>query len=201
MLKAISLCLAIVSGACAASAQAPATPACRPSLLRALVSAGWAYATNRNPSLASATCPDPAQDPPQAPPAQASQPQFPPNRLTNLAAVEALREARRLFVMPRSRFFSSQKLERELLKHKGFSELELELTRSADRAELILEITRKKFTTRFTCNILEPTTERILAAVTASSLGGEIEPNLADALVKQFKAARAKPDPADKKSE
>ena len=68
----------------------------------------------------------------------------------------------------------------------------LEITRSANFADLVLEITRKTFTTRFTCSIIEPGSERVLAGATASSLGGEIEPHLADAILKQFKAARAK---------
>lgn len=115
-----------------------------------------------------------------------------PNRLTELSVAEALREARLLHISMRSAFCEEEKLERELLKRKEFDELELGLTRNPHKTELILEVTRKKFTSRFTCSIIEPTTERVLGAVTASSLGGEIEPHLAEAILKFFKAARQK---------
>ena len=115
-----------------------------------------------------------------------------PNQISELPAAEALQKARMLFIRPRSGFFDKDKLERELLKRKEFGEMGLELTRSVSNADLVLEITRKRFTTRFTCNVIEPVTERVLTGVTASSLGGEIEPHLAEALVKEFKAKRAK---------
>ncbi len=116
-----------------------------------------------------------------------------PVRIADLPGPEALRQARLLFIRPRSSFFNKEKLERELLKRKEFNEMGLEMTRSISNADLVLEITRKRLTTRFTCNVIEPITQRVLAGTTASSLGGEIEPNLADAIVKELKAKRAKP--------
>lgn len=113
--------------------------------------------------------------------------------ISELPAAEALQQARLLFIRPRSSFFNKEKLERELLKRKEFGEMGLEITRSHLNADLILEITRKRLTTRFTCNVVEPVTQRVLAGTTASSLGGEIEPNLADAIVKELKTKRAKP--------
>lgn len=117
----------------------------------------------------------------------------PTTPISELPAAEALRQARLLFIRPKSSFINKEKLERELLKRKEFTEMGLEITRSHLNADLILEITRKRLTTRFTCNVIEPMTQRILAGTTASSLGGEIEPNLADAIVKELKAKRAKP--------
>lgn len=114
-------------------------------------------------------------------------------QISELPAAEALNKARLLFIRPKSSFLNKEKFERELLKRKEFTEMELEITRSVSHADLILEITRKRLTTRFTCNVIEPVTQRVLAGVTASSLGGEIEPNLAEALVKEFKAKRGKP--------
>lgn len=137
----------------------------------------------------------------QKPAEQEAKPAPPPNQLTYLPAADALRKARLLFIRSRSSWFNPEKLEHELLKRKDFGELGLELTRSADHTELVLEITRKTFTTRFTCSTTEPTTQRVLAAVTASSLGGEIEPHLAEAIVKQFKAARSKPATEELKPE
>lgn len=123
------------------------------------------------------------------------------SRLAELPAAEALGKARLLYIRPRSSWFNSEKLERELLKRKEFGEMGLEITRSASNADLVLEITRKTFTTRFTCSIIEPATERVLAGTTASSLGGEIEPHLAEAILKQFKVARSKPVTGEKKAE
>ncbi len=124
-----------------------------------------------------------------------------PVRIADLPGPEALRQARLLFIRPRSSFFNKEKLERELLKRKEFNEMGLEITRSLTTADLILEITRKRLTTRFTCNVIEPITQRVLAGTTASSLGGEIEPNLADAIAKELKAKRAKPATEEKKPE
>jgi len=118
------------------------------------------------------------------------QPRIP---ISELPAAEALRQARLLFIRPKSSFINKEKLERELLKRKEFTEMGFEITRSHLNADLVLEITRKRLTTRFTCNVIEPVTQRILAGTTASSLGGEIEPNLADAIVKELKAKRSKP--------
>ena len=124
-----------------------------------------------------------------------------PNSISELPVAEALNKARLLFIRPRSGFFDKEKLERELLKRKEFGDMGLEITRSISNADLVLEVTRKRFTTRFTCNVIEPVTQRVLAGVTASSLGGEIEPHLADALVKELKAKRSKPAAENKKSE
>lgn len=136
------------------------------------------------------------QDPGKIQEPKLVQPKIP---ISELPAAEALRQARLLFIRPKSSFMNKEKLERELLKRKEFGEMGLEITRSHLNADLILEITRKRLTTRFTCNVIEPVTQRILAGTTASSLGGEIEPNLADAIVKELKAKRAKPPGEDQK--
>jgi hypothetical protein len=166
---------------------------CQPSVWDVLAAAGWAYVVRTSPPSPSARpCPDKLQEmPSKRPTAQLDT--APPSRLAHLPAAEALRQARRLFIRPRSSRFNPEKLERELLKQKEFGALGLELTRNATHAELILEITRKRFTTRFTCSILEPASQRVVAAATASSLGGEIEPHLAAAILQQFKAAHATP--------
>jgi len=189
----------------AAAASPPSLPAkpqaahpCRPSVLGVLASLGWAYATKRSLMLPSPSSPC-VEAPQETPAPQETKPASSASPLANLPAGEAMRKARLLFIRPRSSWFNREKLERELLKRKEFGEMGLELTRSANLAELVLEITRKTFTTRFTCSIIEPTTERVLAGTTASSLGGEIEPHLADAIIKQFKAARDKSATEEKK--
>lgn len=166
---------------------------CGPAIAGSLFLLGLAFATK---STALLRQPLPCNDEPQEVRQKSREPEIknspPQHRLANLTAVEALREARLLYIRPRSSWFNREKLERELLKRKEFGELGLEVTRSASHADLVLEITRKTFTTRFTCSIIEPGTERVLAGATASSLGGEIEPHLAEAILKQFKAVRSK---------
>jgi len=217
MSKVISLGLAILTAAALVSAQAVAfhshqeasqktatspktAKQCGPGVAGTLFLVGLAFAKKSTDSLRRPLpCSDEVQEVRQKP--REPEVNTPPaqHRLAKMPAAEALREARLLYIRPRSSWFNSEKLERELLKRKEFGEMGLEITRSANFADLILEITRKRFTTRFTCSIIEPGSERILAGATASSLGGEIEPHLADAILKQFKAVRAKPAAEEKK--
>lgn len=209
MLKLSALLLTIVSGVTAVSAQAiafrPASKTalppslaqsaaarrCQPKVWSVLLLGGLAYASKSTvPLLLLRPC---SGSPPAMPPSVAQQeakPSATPNSLAELPAAEALRQARLLFIRARSSWFNREKLERELLKRREFGELGLEISRSVNHTELILEITRKRFTTRFTCSIIEPTTQRVLAGTTISSLGGEVEPDLAEAIIKQFKAVR-----------
>lgn len=114
----------------------------------------------------------------------------PRERLPELPAREVMKYARLLYFKARSGWYNADKLERELLKRKEFGELGLEITRAEKYADLVMEITRKRLTTRFTCTMIEPHSVRIISAITATSLGGEIEPHLAEAIIKEFKAAR-----------
>ncbi len=101
-----------------------------------------------------------------------------------------LRTASKIFVQAKSDFMDREALERELLNRADFSEWGMVVTRNREDANLVVEITRKKFTTRFTIRLVDPRTSHVLAAEEASSLGGEIEPKLADRFVKLIKAAR-----------
>ena len=188
---------------------APAAKQCRPSLGEVLLKVSWAYAFKLPLAIPEARpCPDSAQETqrnvrPRPTPELKPEPKPEPkidapsavarldNSLAELPASEVMRLARLLYIRPRSSWFNTEKLERELLKRKEFGELGLEITRSAPNANLVLEITRKVFTTRFTCSIIEPSSERVVGSATASSLGGEIEPHLAEAIIKQFKVARS----------
>lgn len=161
---------------------------CKPDLLGFAIRASFAFAL-KSPNLLSDSRPCPESS--QALQQNEQKPSKPaPNYFTELSTAEVMREARVLYIKQRSSRFNKEKLERELIKRREFGEMGLEITRNEDLADLVLDVTRKRFTTRFTCSFLEPTTERVVAGVTASSLGGEIEPHLADAIVKQFKEAR-----------
>lgn len=200
----LTLSVGVVQTPSTAPSQPVAVRRCAPKLLGVVAEIGWAFVVGRAPHLTSAhPCPPQTPAPPVKEPARPVRQDEPElvSRLAKLPAHEALRQARFLYIRQRSSFFNKEKLERELLKRKEFAELGLEITRSASKAELILEITRKSFTTRFTCSIIEPSTERMIGGATASSLGGEIEPHLAEAILKQFKAVHSSPTSLDKKFE
>ncbi len=113
-----------------------------------------------------------------------------------VSAAEVLREAHVLYVQCESAWFNRESFERELLKRKEFDELGLALTRDEKKADLIIKINRKIFTTRFTFSLVDTQTNRVVASDRASSLGGEIEPDLAKLLLKKFQAARQQTPPA-----
>lgn len=201
-MKAILLTLILISnaGLCAdpfqaRTLQSPQPPVaeakqCKPDLLGFVILGGIAYATKSTNLLSvSRPCPESSEAKPQDKQKE-NKPGRSPNYFTELSTAEVMSEARVLYIKQRSSRFNKEKLERELIKRREFGEMGLEITRNEDLADLILDVTRKRFTTRFTCSFLEPTTERVVAAATASSLGGEIEPHMADAIIKQFKEAR-----------
>jgi hypothetical protein len=103
---------------------------------------------------------------------------------------DVLRSARLLCVRSRSKLFDAEAFEREILKRGEKEKLELFVTRDESQADLIIEIYRKRFTTRFVFSVIEPKTKLIVASDRSSSLGGDIEPDLANLLIKKFKAAR-----------
>ena len=103
---------------------------------------------------------------------------------------DILRSARLLFVRSRSGLFEGEVFEREILKRSEKEKLELFITRDESQAELIVEVHRKRFSTRFVFSVIEPKTGLVVASDRSSSLGGDIEPDLANLLIKKFKAAR-----------
>jgi len=111
---------------------------------------------------------------------------------------DILSSARVLFVRSRSGFFEGEVFEREILKRGEKEKMELFITRDESQADLIVEIYRKKFTTRFVFSLIEPKTRLVVASDRSSSLGGDIEPDLANLLIKKFKAARLAAGAAEK---
>jgi hypothetical protein len=103
---------------------------------------------------------------------------------------DILRSARVLLVRSRSRLFETEVFEREILKRSEKENIELFITRDESQAELIVDVHRKKFSTRFVFMVIEPKTKLVVASDKSSSLGGDIEPDLANLLVRKFKAAR-----------
>lgn len=103
---------------------------------------------------------------------------------------DILRLARVLFVRSRSRLFEAEVFEREILKRSEKEKVELFITRDESQADVIIEVYRKKFSARFVFSVIEPKTKLVVAGDKSSSLGGDIEPDMANLLIKKFKAAR-----------
>jgi hypothetical protein len=97
--------------------------------------------------------------------------------------------ARIVYVNVRTDYMNGEALERELLKRPEFRRWGMAVTRQKEEAELIVEVTRKRYTTRFSISVIDPDTELVIASDSASSIGGTIEPKLAERFVKQVKAA------------
>lgn len=106
-----------------------------------------------------------------------------------------LQTARRLYIFQRSTFMNREAFERELLKRPECKEWEMVIVRNPEEADLVLEVTRKKWTTRFTLSLVNPANNNLIASQEASSLGGEIEPKLAERFVRMIKTARARQNP------
>jgi hypothetical protein len=124
---------------------------------------------------------------------------------------DELRCVKTLRVEVGSRFFNADALIRELLKSKDFQDLGYQAVKHTSDpsrrrtpgsavlpSELLLRVTRKKFTTRFTVSLVSPATDRIYVSDQASSLGGEIEPDLAKIILRWIREANG--ESAEKKS-
>lgn len=101
-----------------------------------------------------------------------------------------LRSAETVFVDAKSNYMNREALERELLNHPDFNQLGLVILQEEKGADLILEIHRKRWTTRFTATVIDPRSKTVLASCEETSLGGEIEPKLANCFINIAKAAR-----------
>lgn len=97
--------------------------------------------------------------------------------------------ARVVLVHVRTDYMNREALERELLKRREFTGGGMTITRNREEAELTIEVTRKIFTTRFTISLLNARTGHVIASDSANSIGGTIEPKLADRFVRQLKKA------------
>ncbi len=95
-----------------------------------------------------------------------------------------LRSAKAILIEAHSGFMNAQAFEREFMKLPQFSDWGLSLVRKKEDADLIVQVYRKKWTTRFTITVMTRDASQVLATCEETSLGGEIEPKLAQCLVK-----------------
>jgi hypothetical protein len=97
--------------------------------------------------------------------------------------------ARIVYVRVRTNYMNGEALERELLKRPEFRRWGMAVTRKKEEAELIIEVTRKRYTTRFSVSVIDADTDLVIAGDSASSIGGTVEPKLAERFVRRVKAA------------
>jgi hypothetical protein len=117
---------------------------------------------------------------------------------------DELRCTKTLRVEAGSKFFNADALMRELLKSKDFQDLGYQAVKHTSEPsrrkpgslgipnEMLLRVTRKRFTTRFTIALVSPATDRIYVSEEASSLGGDIEPDLAKSVLKWIREANGR---------
>jgi len=108
-------------------------------------------------------------------------------------APSTLQTAKKVMILMSTEFASRGALERELLKRPEFKQWGMIITDNREEAELILQVDRKVFTTKFFLRIIDARNTHVLAADRANSIGGTIEPKLADRFIKQVKAVRPIP--------
>lgn len=105
-------------------------------------------------------------------------------------AVTVMRSAKMIYIRIQSNYCNREELEKNLLQSKEFQMWGLALTQDEKEADLVLEVHRKRWTTRFTIAALNPHTKHLLASDSDTSLGGEIEPKLAQLFIRQLKKVR-----------
>ena len=101
-----------------------------------------------------------------------------------------LRSAKAILIEAHSGMMNAQAFERELTKLPEFEAWGLSLVRKKEAADLIVQVYRKKWTTRFTITVMTRDASEVLASCEETSLGGEIEPKLAQCLVKILRKAK-----------
>lgn len=104
---------------------------------------------------------------------------------------DALRNARTIFIRSKSVYFKAESLEQALVNRDEFQDWRMVVTRDEADADLIVEVARKLFTNRFVYNVIDPRANRVLMGGRIGSLGGTVEGQIADSLVKKLRRVRA----------
>ena len=106
-------------------------------------------------------------------------------------STESLRSAQTIHIMSRSGFFNPRDLANELMKKPEFSQMGLTITNDRNSADLVIEVDRLVFTTHFPYVVVDPKNNTIVASGEVNSLFGTASAKIANAFIKQLKAARA----------
>jgi hypothetical protein len=105
--------------------------------------------------------------------------------------IEALRSARAIFIRTKSAFFKPATLEDELLKRDEFLYWDMSITRVESDADLIIEVDRMPFTTHFVYSVLDPRSNKVVAAGKVDSIGGTVEHKIANSFIKKLMRVRS----------
>jgi hypothetical protein len=103
---------------------------------------------------------------------------------------ELLKSAKIFFIRSKSAFFKPATLEQELLRREECEQWEIVIARNQMDAELIIEVDRKRFTNIFVYSLIDPVTDTVIAGGKIGSLGGSVEGQIADSLVRRLHKAR-----------
>ncbi|MGC4048875.1 MAG: hypothetical protein QM757_05055 [Paludibaculum sp.] len=99
-------------------------------------------------------------------------------------------EAKTIFICARSGFMREAELERAIIQKPEFTQTGLIITRQQKNADLVLEVRRKPFTSQFTLSVIDRKHQTLLASDRSNSIGGHIEPKLANDFIKMLRANR-----------
>lgn len=99
-------------------------------------------------------------------------------------------QAKTIFVCARSGFMREVELERAIVQKPEFTKTGLQITRNRNDADLVLEVRRKPFTSQFTISVIDRRRQVLIGSDRSNSIGGHIEPKLANDFIKMLRANR-----------
>lgn len=123
--------------------------------------------------------------------AAAAQEATSPDRAPRRSPSAVLRSAQTIFIRSKSAYFKPAALEQELLNRREVEDWGIGIARDELDADLIVEVQRKLFTNIFVYTVVEPRTRTVVAGGKVGSLGGSVERQIADSLVKKIGRARS----------
>ncbi|MGJ5818668.1 hypothetical protein [Paludibaculum fermentans] len=98
--------------------------------------------------------------------------------------------AKTIFICSRSGYMREAELERAILQKPEFVKTGLVITRDMNSADLVLEVRRKAFTSQFTLSVIDRRAQLLIGSDRSNSIGGHIEPKLANDFIKMLRANR-----------
>ncbi|MBN9663042.1 MAG: hypothetical protein J0H49_32890 [Acidobacteria bacterium] len=98
--------------------------------------------------------------------------------------------AKTIFICARSGFMREAELERAIVQKPEFAKSGMLITRNRKNADLVLEVRRKPFTSQFTLSVIDQRRQILIGSDRSNSIGGHIEPKLANDFMKMLRANR-----------
>jgi mono/diheme cytochrome c family protein len=106
-------------------------------------------------------------------------------------SAESLRSAQTILIISRSGYFNPRDLVNELMKKPEVSQMGLTITNDRNGADLVIEVDRLVFTTHFPYVVVDHKNNIVVASGEVNSLFGTAAAKIANAFIKQLRAARA----------